>query len=114
MRCARRRGNLLSAGLSFRAHLGYVLSDEFDAYVEEKQHLLDASGLKVSQIHLTYYPAHVPPLDNGGYDAYEEYMLPMLIKELYSVSKLGCKIAIIHLFFNESLEERFIENANSE
>lgn len=82
----------------------YILSENFEEKIMESyKHIIDAE-LKVSQTHLTYYPGHYPPLGDGSYKAFEDYMLPIFAREIELVSKMNCKIAVIHLYFEESRE----------
>ena len=82
----------------------YILSENFEEKIMESyKHIIDAE-LKVSQTHLTYYPGHYPPLGDGSYKAFEDYMLPVFEREIELVSKMNCKIAVIHLYFDESRE----------
>ena len=82
----------------------YILSEKFEDTVMEKyKHITDAD-LRVCQTHLTYYPGHYPPLGDGSYKAFEDYMLPIFAREIELVSKMNCKIAVIHLYFEESRE----------
>ena len=78
-----------------------ILSEEFEASMMEKYKRIVSAGLKVSQAHLTYYPCHIPPLGNGDYTVYEDYMLPIFKREIELISKMNCKIAVIHLYFEE-------------
>ena len=84
--------------------LDVILSDKFENVMLEKYKKISDAGLKVCQTHLTYYPAHFPPLEDGSYRAYEKAVLPILIKEIDLVSKMNCRIAVIHLYFEESKE----------
>ena len=82
----------------------YILSEKFkDTVMENYKHISNV-GLKVCQTHLTYYPGHYPPLGDGSYKAFEDYMLPIFMRELELVSKMNCNIAVIHLYFEESRE----------
>lgn len=86
-----------------------ILSEEFEHAVMEKHRQLVAAGLKVCQTHLTYYPSHLPPL-GGSYQAYEEYMLPIFEREIELISKMNCKIAVTHLYFEDSKEKSRASN----
>lgn len=82
-----------------------ILSEEFAAEMMEKYKRIASAGLKVSQAHLTYYPCHIPPLGNGDSAVYEDYMLPIFKREIELISKMNCKIAVIHLYFEESKDK---------
>ena len=82
----------------------FILSDEFEGAMMQKYQTIHSAGFKVCQTHLTYYPGHLPPLGDGSYEAFEEYMLPILQKEIGIVAKMHCPLAVIHLYFEESIE----------
>ncbi len=79
-----------------------ILLDSYETAVLEKFQYIQNAQLKVSQTHLTYYPAHFKPLES--FEEFEEYMFPLLKKEIELTAKLNCKIAVAHLYFEESLE----------
>ena len=82
----------------------FILSDEFEDVMMQKYQAIQAAGFKVCQPHLTYYSGHLPPLGDGTYEAFEAYMLPILQKEIGIVAKMNCPLAVIHLYFEESIE----------
>lgn len=84
------------------------LSDGFEDDFLKKCQAIKAAGLRVCQTHLTYYPAHLPPL--GDYQAFESQILPHLLKEIELVALVGCPVAVIHLFFEESRENSRLGN----
>ncbi len=88
----------------------FILSEKFENAIIEKYKQISGAGLKVCQTHLTYYPGHLPPLGDGSYKAFEEYMLPIFTKEIGLVSKMNCNIAVIHLYFDTSRENSRISN----
>ena len=79
-----------------------ILLDSYETAVLKKFEQIKNAQLEVCQTHLTYYPAHFKPL--GSFKAFEEYMFPILKKEIELTAKLGSKIAVAHLYFEESLE----------
>ena len=82
-----------------------ILSREFEASIMEKYQRAYDAGLKVCQTHLTYYPGHLPPLGDGSYEAFEEYMLPIFVRGIELTAKMNCGVAVIHLYFEESKEK---------
>ena len=83
----------------------FILSDEIDRVFSEKYEKIREAGLSVCQTHLTYYPGHLPPLGDGSYEAFSDYMLPIFEKEIKMTAKMHCPIAVIHLYFEETREE---------
>ncbi len=88
----------------------FILSKKFEDAIIEKYKQISDAGLKVCQTHLTYYPGHLPPLGDGSYKAFEDYMLPIFTKEIGLVAKMNCNIAVIHLYFDASRENSRISN----
>ena len=82
-----------------------ILAEDFESTILQTYRRIADAGLKVSQVHLTYYPGHLPPLGNGTYADFEDYMLPILLKEIALTAKMNCHLAAIHLYFEESLEK---------
>ncbi len=81
-----------------------IVSDEFEARMEERYQTIREAGLAVSQVHLTYYPGHLPPIGDGGYGDFAAYMLPIFIKEIEVTAKMDCRNAVIHLYFDADRE----------
>lgn len=79
----------------------YILSAEYTEYIKEKYEKITKSGLVVSQTHLTYYPGHLEPIGNGTYQEFEDYMLPIFIKEIELTKIMNCKVCVIHLYFEK-------------
>ncbi|MBQ5613349.1 MAG: sugar phosphate isomerase/epimerase, partial [Clostridia bacterium] len=82
-----------------------ILAEDFESTILQTYRRIADAGLEVSQVHLTYYPGHLPPLGNGTYADFEDYMLPILLKEIALTAKMNCHLAAIHLYFEESLEK---------
>ena len=80
-----------------------ILMDDYANKILENYELIKQYGLSVSQVHLTYYPGHYKPIGNGTYEAFEEQILPILIKELEITSKINCDRAVIHLYFEDDI-----------
>ncbi len=82
-----------------------ILAEDFESSILQTYRRIADAGLEVSQVHLTYYPGHLPPLGKGAYADFEDYMLPILTKEIAIAAKMNCRLAAIHLYFEESLEK---------
>lgn len=83
----------------------YILTNEYTDCVLEKYQLLQNEGLCVAQTHLSLYPSHIAPLGDGTYKPFEEYMLPILLKEIELTAKINCRTAVIHLYFESDAEK---------
>ena len=81
-----------------------ILSDDFEDLMLKKYEDIKSAGLEVCQTHLTYYPGRAEPLGDGTYKDFEDYMLPIFIKEIEIVAKMNCRVAVIHLYFHKSRE----------
>lgn len=79
----------------------FILSSGYADYVEEQCRILTDAGLAVTQTHLSYWPGHLPLPGTGTYEEFEEYMLPILIKEIELTASLGCHLCVIHLYFEQ-------------
>lgn len=89
------------------AFLGYASRDEIldPLYMDSVMHRYSAvrdAGLCVAQTHLTFWPSHVE--QPKRYTEYEEYMLPILKKEIELTSKMDCRVAVMHPYFEASAE----------
>ena len=82
----------------------YILSDEYTDYIAKKAKDIADAGLKVCQTHLTYYPGHLKPIGSGTYEEFEEYMLPILIKEINLAKLMNCKVCVLHPYFETGKE----------
>ncbi len=87
-----------------------ILSEGFENTMMERYGHITEAGLFVAQTHLSYCPAHLPVIGDGGYRIFEEYMLPILTKEIALVAKMHCRTAVIHLYYEPSKEGT--QNAN--
>lgn len=81
-----------------------ILAPDFEESVLESYRAIRRAGLKVSQVHLTYYPGHLPPLGDGGYEDFAAYMLPIFEREIALTAKMDCPVAVIHLYFDTERE----------
>ncbi len=77
----------------------FILSNEYTDFIIRKAGRIADAGLKVCQTHLTLYPGHIKPIGNGTYEDFEDYMLPILIKEIELTKLLNCKVSVIHPYF---------------
>lgn len=76
-----------------------VLTGEYGHEIMEQYRTLRSLGLQVGQTHLTYWPAHIPPVGDGSFDALAEYLIPMLEREIEITANMGCRVAVMHPFF---------------
>lgn len=61
---------------------------------------LRAEGLQVAQCHMPYYPGHVKLPGDGGYQAFEDFMLPAYIRAIEACAEIACPVAVLHPFFD--------------
>lgn len=83
----------------------HILSERYTGEIATSFAALQQMGLRVFQTHLTYYPGHIPPIGNGTYADFEDYMLPILEREIELTAALGCGCAVIHLYFEKDREK---------
>ena len=83
----------------------WILSNEYKDIVGKKYQAAKDAGLNISQTHLTYYPGHLKTIGDGTYEAFEEYMLPLFIREIELTSEINCPVAVIHLYFENDREK---------
>lgn len=83
----------------------FILSDEYAEHIAKKGERIADAGLRVCQTHLTYYPGHEEPIGNGTYEEFEDYMLPMLIKEIRLTKTLNCRVCVLHPYFEGDKEK---------
>ena len=82
--------------------LGYkdrseILSSTYASEVMRRYKTIRSTGISVVQTHLTMWPAHVE--QPRSYREYEEYMLPMLKKEIELTADMDCRVAVMHPYF---------------
>lgn len=87
--------------------LGYASRGDIldPLYADSVMHRYSAvrdAGLYVAQTHLTFWPSHVE--QPRSYSEYEEYMLPILKKEIELTAKMDCRVAVMHPYFEASAE----------
>ena len=83
----------------------YILSEKFESDFLARFQKIEESDLKVTQTHLTYYPGHLQPIGDGSYEAYEEFILPILLREIELTAKMNCRVAVAHMYFRGTPEE---------
>ena len=93
--------------------LGYASRDEIldPLYTDSVMHRYSSvrdAGLFVAQTHLTFWPSHVE--QPRSYLEYEEYMLPILKKEIELTAKMDCRVAVMHPYFEADAEPSFEGN----
>ena len=97
--------NGVDISFSHWAQKDYILSQEFEQSILMKYKMIRTAGLEVCQTHLTYYPGHLKPIGDGSYKDFEEYLLPIILREIELTAKLDCTVAVIHLYFDVSREK---------
>ena len=66
-------------------------------------------GMEFPQCHLPYLPGDVV-IGDGTYQAFEDWFLPMYIRSLEICSEIGCRVAVIHLYFEKDAQATFLGN----
>ena len=79
-------------------------AEGFEAAISSEYARIDEAGLKVCQTHLSYLPSHFPPVGDGSYEAFEEVFLPILTKEIELTARMGCDVAVAHMYFEEDAD----------
>lgn len=82
-----------------------LLSPEYDRTIRERKAAMDAAGLELSQVHISYRPSAFLPEGGGNYEDYESYLLPVFQKQLRQTMELGCKVAVFHPYYELGREE---------
>ena len=94
------------AGLDFGLDYNEeILTDSFRKSLLENFRAAERAGLCAAQTHLPYWPSHIPPIGDGSYDAYEDYLYPRLARGIELTAEMGCRTAVIHMYF-EADEEK--------
>ena len=65
---------------------------------------LKAEGLEIAQCHMPFYPGSFVQAHPCGdsYQAFEDFMLPGALRALEACGEIGCHLAVMHPFFDES------------
>ena len=74
-----------------------ILGDTYTSEVMRRYDSVRSTGMSVVQTHLTLWPSHVE--QPQSYSEYEEYMLPILKKEIELTAKMNCRVAVMHPYF---------------
>jgi len=82
------------------------LAGECDEHILNIADIIHKAGLEISQCHLHYQPGH-EVLGDGSYEAYEQVYLPAFIHSFELCEKIGCKVAVIHLYFDDNPDTTF-------
>ncbi len=105
--------------------LGYHGLDVSFDYFTAKEHMLSAaytdeiqaryqkitdSGLTVCQTHLSYFSGTMIPIGDGTYAAFEDYMLPLLKRQIELTAQMNCKVCVLHPYFEEDREKTLAGN----
>ena len=61
---------------------------------------LKAEGLEIAQSHLPYVGSHIQLPGGSGYDVFEAFALPGLLRSLEACGEIGCGLAVIHPYFH--------------
>ena len=77
-----------------------VLAPEYCREVLEQGNSIQRAGLRVSQTHLGFHPAHIPVPGDGSYRIFEELMLPIFLKQIELSAKIGAGVCVIHLYLS--------------
>lgn len=94
--------------LSFGTYEAYgeMMSEGYADQVMARYRDIVNSGLAVCQTHLSYRPSRALPADGGNYPDYEKRMLPLLEKQLRLTADMGCKVAVMHPYYELNSKER--------
>lgn len=76
------------------------LSPEWMDDVLMRAEALRAEGLAIAQCHLPYFGNHIDRPGDGGYNDFEAFVLPGLLRALDACGQIGCSVAVIHPYFN--------------
>lgn len=60
---------------------------------------LKTAGLEIAQSHLPYVGSHIDLPGGKGYDNYESFALPGLLRSLEACGEIGCHLAVMHPYF---------------
>lgn len=83
-------------------------TDEVTNSVRNAMKEIVEEGLQISQSHLHYLPGNF--YGDDRYGQFEEEYLQAYIRSIELCGEFGCKIAVIHLYFEDSREKTFNGN----
>ena len=61
---------------------------------------LKSEGLEIAQSHLPYVSSHIDLAGGKGYNNFEAFVLPGLLRSLEACGEIGCHLAVMHPYFN--------------
>ncbi len=79
-----------------------ILSEEYDRKILAYYEKIKSHSLRVVQTHMSILPSHHERL--GGYEAYEDYFLPIFEKEIALTAKMHCPTAVMHPYYADTQE----------
>lgn len=82
-----------------------VFSEAFEEKVIAFAEQLRENGLIVGQTHLPYVPGYYPRKEEEGEEYFLEVFLPRVIRGIELTAKMGCKVAVFHLYLGKDREE---------
>lgn len=82
----------------YESPMEQVATEQWAAKVQQESKIIRNAGLEISQSHLHYQPSH-EQLGDGSYDVFERVFFPVWLREIQMCSKIGCRIAVAHLYF---------------
>lgn len=82
-----------------------MLTQKYADDVMKEYEEIKEAGLLVSQSHLPFWGSHLAPLGDGTYMAFEEYMLPRMIRCIELAAKMRCRTCAVHLYFENDMEK---------
>lgn len=83
----------------------FILSDDYYDHIAEKYKRITDSGLKVCQTHLAYDTG-----EDGAYEWFDEFVFPVLSKQIEMTKVLNCKVCVLHLRVRDNREESYKYN----
>lgn len=82
-----------------------LLDKEYADQIHNTYRIARDCGLVFSQTHLPFWAAHYAPIGDGSFSAYEEFMLPRLIRAIELTADANCRTAVLHPFFTSNRKE---------
>jgi sugar phosphate isomerase/epimerase len=76
------------------------LSAQWIEDVRLRADALKSAGLEIAQSHLPYVGSHIELPRGKGYDNYESFALPGLLRSLEACGEIGCHLAVMHPYFH--------------
>lgn len=82
-----------------------MMTPDYAGEVLAKKRAMEEAGLALVQTHLSYRPSAFLPAEGGNYPDYEAYILPLLEKQLRLTADMGCKVAVMHPYYELGSKE---------